>query len=624
MARLNADSDDELPDLQDIINEHAKKAWPQSQPLLERRARSSKTANGKLSKDQKHLRQTKGASVISGKDDQSRSKSSRLESNVPRPHPQYRAQSTSLTKNDPTDFASGFTRPSTVRSTPGRSAKKTVQYRSQQLSPLDGSENESSFEDGSKAYSEDDWQQKALLSEEDVFNGTTSARRTPLQDFHPNNAGSHLKRLTRTKPTNCLSSAGIVSRDPSEANTKDSLKRSPPSERSPRKLSLSQSPPTSPSQRPCTPPATKSPQNRLTSPSKQHVTLPQPPHRPSLDSFWNQDVVNEWTEQHSPRKILQSPSKLRFLDSLRDLVSDEDDNTPASPTASPRKSRNRSPKKTDAEKRAAGARKTFESDKHALASSFLEELDQKITGGKIGSMANDGLGVKLEWSRKLNSTAGRAHWKKEGRREKTLQGQEKAEIKYRHEAKIELAEKVIDCEDRLINVIAHEYCHLACFMISGIRDNPHGKEFKAWARKCTTAFAHRNIKVTTKHSYVIDYKYIWACMSCAAEYKRHSKSIDTARHACGYCKAKLVQIKPVPRGAKGPSEYQAFVKKFFADVKQENPGAKHGEIMQIIGRMYRESKADLVKSEKLEENRADTTKLGGLVKELEILVIDDD
>ena len=227
--------------------------------------------------------------------------------------------------------------------------------------------------------------------------------------------------------------------------------------------------------------------------------MPVAPHRPSLDAFWDQDVVNQWTEQHSPRKVLHSPSKLRFLDSLRDIMADEDSNAPESPTISPKKSRNRSPKKTDAEKRAVEVRKTFQSEKHAIANHFLKELDERITGGRIGEMANDGNGVRLEWSRKLNSTAGRAHWKREGRRERSLDGQEQGEIKYRHEARIELAEKVIDCEgqsalmpnaivyrailthsERLVNVIAHEYCHLACFMLSGIRDNPHGKEFKAW------------------------------------------------------------------------------------------------------------------------------------------------
>lgn len=174
--------------------------------------------------------------------------------------------------------------------------------------------------------------------------------------------------------------------------------------------------------------------------------MPVRPHRPSLDSFWDQDVVNEWTEQHSPRKILHSPSKSRFLDSLREMMADEDERAPKSPTSSPKKSRGRSPKKTDVEKQVAEARKTFGSEKHVIASNFLKELDEQITGGKVGKLANDGSGVKLEWNRKLNSTAGRAHWRKEGRREKALAGQEKGEIKYRHEARIELAEKVIDCE----------------------------------------------------------------------------------------------------------------------------------------------------------------------------------
>ena len=34
--------------------------------------------------------------------------------------------------------------------------------------------------------------------------------------------------------------------------------------------------------------------------------------------------------------------------------------------------------------------------------------------------------------------------------------------------------------DRLINVIAHEYCHLANFMISGVKNCPHGREFREW------------------------------------------------------------------------------------------------------------------------------------------------
>jgi predicted SprT family Zn-dependent metalloprotease len=33
--------------------------------------------------------------------------------------------------------------------------------------------------------------------------------------------------------------------------------------------------------------------------------------------------------------------------------------------------------------------------------------------------------------------------------------------------------------DRLLNIVAHEFCHLACMIISDVREN-HGKVFKDW------------------------------------------------------------------------------------------------------------------------------------------------
>ncbi|KAL8709988.1 MAG: hypothetical protein Q9225_007366, partial [Loekoesia sp. 1 TL-2023] len=145
---------------------------------------------------------------------------------------------------------------------------------------------------------------------------------------------------------------------------------------------------------------------------------------------------------------------------------------------------------------------------------------------------------------------------------------------------------------RLINVIAHEYCHLLNFMISNVKDQPHGREFKKWAKICSTAFAHRGVNVTTKHTYEISYKYIWECTHCGTEYKRHSKSIDPARHSCGKCKEKLVQVKPVPRReGKGMSEYQRYVKERFAGLKKERPEMSMGEVMAVLGREFREMKA---------------------------------
>lgn len=129
-------------------------------------------------------------------------------------------------------------------------------------------------------------------------------------------------------------------------------------------------------------------------------------------------------------------------------------------------------------------------------------------------------------------------------------------------------------------------------MISNIKTNPHGKEFKAWATKTSTAFAHRGINVTTKHSYAIDYKYVWECENCGLEFKRHSKSIDPKRHQCGACKSRLVQTKPMPRAiGAGVNEYQVFVRENMGVVREENPGSPQKVIMGLVGKRYQEFKA---------------------------------
>lgn len=266
------------------------------------------------------------------------------------------------------------------------------------------------------------------------------------------------------------------------------------------------------------------------------------------------------------------------------------------------------------DKAASEARKAFEARKTQIATEFLAELDEKIASGRIAELAASTGGVKIVWSRKLNSTAGRAHWRRECFKVGSEDGgAEKKE--YRHHASIELAEKVINDEHRLINVLAHEFCHLVNFMISGVKGNPHGKEFKEWGRKCMRCFGDRGVEVTTKHSYEIEYRFVWECVSCGMEFKRHSKSVDVERHSCGVCKEKLVQTKPPVRSVK-KTDYQVFVKENFARVKRENPEASHGLVMGILGKMYREQKkgVSLVKDE-VEE-------LKSLTKTFEVITLD--
>ena len=375
-------------------------------------------------------------------------------------------------------------------------------------------------------------------------------------------------------------------------------------------------------ERPTTPPPASPTKSRLVSPSKPKTRIPTPPLRQSLDGFWSPNQVNDWNDKHSPRKTIKSPKKNPFLPEAK--------SESTSPTSSPKKSQTSSPtKRTRADLQAA---KDFAARKHALAEAFLTELDQKITSGQIASLSASTGGVQLIWSKTLNSTAGRANWRRETTRTTSRPSNDPTNpivtTTYAHHASIELASKVIDDEARLLNVLAHEFCHLANFMVSGIKDQPHGASFKRWGAKCTALFADRGVEVTTKHSYEIDYKYVWRCEGegCWSEFKRHSKSIDPRRQTCGSCRGKLVQIKPVPRGGAGAGGaggkvggYAGYVKAHFADVKRSlPPGSSQKEVMEALGRKYREEK---------ERGAAEATTPRSGVEEiaraLDVVVLDD-
>lgn len=304
--------------------------------------------------------------------------------------------------------------------------------------------------------------------------------------------------------------------------------------------------------------------------------MPSAPHRPSVDAFWSQDAINEWNDEYSPRKM---PNMRPWTDDCESHV------------ALP----NRVPNAKSLSRRSRGKvgnKKAFAQNRHSMAEMFLQELDGVITEGKLSEMAATTGGIKIIWSKRLNTTAGRAKWKLETIRSNvsSIDNKHATRLTYRHHASIELAEKVIDDEDRLLNVIAHEFCHLANFMVSGVKNNPHGKEFKAWAAKCSHVFGDRGIHVTTKHSYDIDYKYIWECSDCGTEFKRHSKSIDTSKHQCGSCKGKLAQIKPKPRSNVTASDYQIFIKNNMKKVKEANPESPQKGVMSLLGKMYKEHK----------------------------------
>jgi predicted SprT family Zn-dependent metalloprotease len=269
----------------------------------------------------------------------------------------------------------------------------------------------------------------------------------------------------------------------------------------------------------------------------------------------------------------------------------------------------------------------------------------------------------LIWSKTLTTTAGRANWKRERSTKSGSKASsatdalpasdESSTTTTKDHASIELSTKIITDSPRLLNVLAHEFCHLANFLVTGIKDRPHGAEFQRWGKLCTAAFGDRGVHVTTKHSYEIEYKYLWRCSSedCEAEFQRHSRSIDVSRHKCGCCRGTLVQIRPVPRGgtaaggaegkvvgAKGAGGYAAYVKQHFAEVKAElPPGSNQKDVMVALGKKYRAEKAELEAASKaapiavdgedevdevlIDEHDAGVANVDDLINELEIVTL---
>lgn len=401
---------------------------------------------------------------------------------------------------------------------------------------------------------------------------------------------------------------------------------------------------------------------KLFSPEKRAAHAPASPSRPSLDAFWDHNVINQWNDTYSPKKapilsprrnplsrftlevkddVFQDNSSLDSSQRTSTSVDNFDDSSDSLPSPSESPSKSRSPSKISAlkaeqarlrqEKKARlEAKKKFDAEKHTMAVDLVLALDEHLVHSKISAMSASTGGIKIFWSKTLRSTAGRANWKRTITKPSgsPIKGdpnsrnvEQQPGVIVKHFASIELAEKIIDRPERLFDTLAHEFCHLANFMISGIRDQPHGESFKRWARKVTSWMksdvAHETVgwrqewsmvEVTTKHSYVVETKYLWVCTGrpaqqqkqslamkmlniepedeegCGAEYGRHSKSIDVDKQRCGRCKGFLVQVRPVPRAPASPRKMspkkKAEAPQPFID-GDENVGSL-GKLLEVI------------------------------------------
>ncbi|KAI1760917.1 SprT-like family-domain-containing protein [Hypoxylon sp. FL1150] len=351
------------------------------------------------------------------------------------------------------------------------------------------------------------------------------------------------------------------------------------------------------------------------SPSKA-PKIPESPWKPEHKEFWDPEENFGWIDKHSPEKRMESPRKKQVQESTKAGM-----------------------KRTNAEKRAT--KKAFDAAKEEMARSFLQELDCRVTNGQLSQLTKDTGGLQMTWSNQLLSTAGRAHWKCKTIPAPQPDGSIGKHIQ--HYATIELATKVLNNETDLLNTVAHEFCHLAVFILNGKPKMAHGSEFKHWGRLCGNAFKDRGIVVTTKHNYDIEYKYVWKCTDCAWEVKRHSKSVDTNQHRCGSCKGYLLQIKPTPRNQsptpsrlgtdgenggrlvtttvkKQPSMWQCFFARESKILAQTNKGLTAKERMARISAKWR----TLSPEEKKSQGQTAPTEVKELQSAVEILTIDDE
>ncbi|KAI0122315.1 SprT-like family-domain-containing protein [Daldinia grandis] len=392
--------------------------------------------------------------------------------------------------------------------------------------------------------------------------------------------------------------------------------------------------------------------------------IPASPWKPEHKEFWDPEVNFAWIDEHSPEKPKTDvPEKATKATKVKKQ---------GAPDAAKRKPG------TSPAKQLRDARRAFDACKEDLARTFLRELDDRVTKGQLAQLTQETGGLQVKWSNALLTTAGRAHWKCRTVSTTTRHGDgtsSQGAAMRQHNASIELASKVLGNEADLLNTVAHEFCHLAVFMLGGPTTNPdaergmgekkkkaaaHGPEFKAWGARCGAIFGDRGIQVTTKHSYEIEYKYVWRCGDCGIEVKRHSKSVDTERQRCGGCRGRLVQIKPVPRGSgatikigagatstpgnsadaggsgsgkdsgaaaaaattipKKKSAWQEFMAKETRVLSQTNPGLSFKERMALISMRWKE----LQKEEKQRDKKEGVRAVKEIQGAVEVLTIDDD
>ncbi|XP_038056609.1 acidic repeat-containing protein-like isoform X2 [Patiria miniata] len=212
----------------------------------------------------------------------------------------------------------------------------------------------------------------------------------------------------------------------------------------------------------------------------------------------------------------------------------------------------------------------FKKHREALTQKLFGIYNKTVFDNKLPS------DFSIKWNNRMRKTAGYCYYTKT-----KLTGQ--------YSARIELSEKVCDTAERLRDTLVHELCHAACWLINRVNDG-HGRFWKYWAAKAN--HAHPCIPIIKRcHSYEITTKYKYQCVTCKTTIGRHSKSINTSKFCCAYCKGNLVLLPSINKDGKvskvrTPNKFAMFVKENYGSVKKENVSMKHADIMRLLSQDF--------------------------------------
>uniref|UniRef100_A0A1B6DXM7 SprT-like domain-containing protein n=1 Tax=Clastoptera arizonana TaxID=38151 RepID=A0A1B6DXM7_9HEMI len=227
-------------------------------------------------------------------------------------------------------------------------------------------------------------------------------------------------------------------------------------------------------------------------------------------------------------------------------------------------------------------KKEYKKKKEELACKLFYLYNKEIFESKLPS------DMSIQWNARMRSTSGFCYNKRIFKANKEVV----------RSSRIVLSSKILDRADRLRDTLVHELCHAATWLVNGMSDG-HGPHWRAWATKANYRFPELPI-IKRCHDYHIVTKYTYKCVDCGYCIGRHSKSLDTNRKRCGYCRGKFEvfltskmsadkapsEMTDTVKASRTPSAFAMFVKNNYALVKQESKNLRHGDVMKLLGQKF--------------------------------------